>query len=244
MRKLLAVVRMLFCCTTIAVYLVVVGTPVLTYCRLKRDPRLAIYLTWVLDRIVLYLAGVDVITEGLDKVKPGQGYIYVGNHRSFIDILAAYLVLPGDLRFIAKKEIFKIPMLSFALRTMGVIEIDRSDHESATKSIARAAKELAAGRCIVLFPEGTRSRLPREMLPFKKGAFVLAIQTKAPLLPFTILSAEERLRPGTMQLYPGTVRLILHDPIETSGMAFDDRGELLERAREVIEKTYLESLKS
>lgn len=231
---------MVFCCTVIAVYLIVVGTPVLTYCRLSGDPRLALYLAKVLDRIVLFFARVRVVGEGLQKVTPGRGCIFVGNHRSFIDILAAYVILPGDLRFLGKKEIFRIPMVSFALKTMGMIEVDRSNHEAATQSIARAAKELAAGRSIVLFPEGTRSR-QKDMLPFKKGAFVLAIQTQAPIVPFTILGAEPILRPGTMQLYPGTVRIVIHEPIETKGMTIEDRGDLLEKARRVIEETYVGS---
>lgn len=225
---------MVFSCTFIGLYLVIVGTPVLTYCRIVRNPRLGLYLTWILDRMVLYMAGIKVRAEGLEKLKAGQGYIYIANHRSFIDILALYKVLPGDLRFLGKKEVFKIPAVGFALRTMGMIEVDRSDHEAATRSISRAANELASGRSITLFPEGTRSRL-KTMLPFKKGAFVLAIQAQVPIVPITILGADHTLQPDTMQLLPGVVRVIVHDPIETKGMTIDDRGNLLEKARKVIE---------
>ena len=241
MRRLVAAVRMIYSCAFIALYLIIVGTPVLTYCRIARNPRLALYLTWILDRMVLFQAGVRVQAEGLEKLKSGQGYIFIANHRSFIDILALFKILPGDFRFLGKKEVFKIPAVGFALRTMGMIEVDRSDHEAATRSIERAAGELSAGRSITLFPEGTRSRM-KTMLPFKKGAFVLAIQAQVPIVPITILGADYTLQPDTMQLLPGTVRIIIHDPIETKGLTLDDRGDLLERARKVIEEPLMSGL--
>lgn len=236
-RKLFAAARMIFICILISLYLIIVGIPVLTYCRLKSDPRLALRLTRLLDRLLLFVAGIHVEVEGKERIRDQRGYVYVGNHRSLVDAAAAFLVLPGDLRFLAKKEIYKIPLVSFALRTMGIIEVDRSDPEAAARSIDRAVGEIQSGRSVILFPEGTRSRTA-EMLPFKKGAFVLAIMAKAPLVPVTLLGMAELLQPDTPFLFPGRVKIIIHDPIETANLELDDRNELLERARKIIAETW------
>ena len=239
MRKVLAATRMVFSCAFIALYLVVVGTPVLTYCRITRQPELGLYLTWILDRIVLYFNGIRIVVEGMEKIPKGQGCIFIANHRSLLDTLVTYRVLPGDKRFLAKKELFSIPLMSFAMRTMGMIEVDRTNHEAATRSIARAASELSGGRSIIMFPEGTRSRT-QDMLPFKKGAFVLAIQAQVPIVPMTMIGTDRLLEPDTPWLYPGVIRVLVHDPIHTAGLTVDERGGLLERARNVIEKSWIE----
>lgn len=237
MRKVVAGLRMIFVCCFIAVYLVIVGIPILTYCRLIRNPSLALRYTRLLDRMALFLAGITVLVEGTEKVDPARGNVFVGNHRSLLDVCAVFIALPGDLRFLAKKELYKIPLVSFALRTMGIIEVDRTDSEAAAKSIDHAVSQIQAGRSVVLFPEGTRSRQPH-LLPFKKGAFVLAIKAQAPIVPVTLLGMDRALKPDTILLYPSTVKLIIHDPIETKGMTLDDRNWLLEMARGVIEETF------
>jgi 1-acyl-sn-glycerol-3-phosphate acyltransferase len=239
--KWLAGIRMIFICTVISLYLIIVGIPVLTYCRLISNPKLALRLTRVLDRIVHFLAGVRVETEGLEKINPEEGYVYVGNHRSFADVTAVFLVLPGDLRFLAKKEVYKIPLVSFALKTMGMIEVDRSNHEAAAQSIDRAVSHLRSGRSVVLFPEGTRNR-GEGLLPFKKGAFVLAIKAGVPIVPLTILGADKTIKPDTILLYPSTIRIIVGDPIATAGMDLENRDNLLEQTRSIILKTYNETM--
>lgn len=232
---------MIFICTVIALYLVIVGIPVLTYCRIVSNPRLALRLTRVLDRIVLYLAGIRIETVGAEKVEPGKGYVYVSNHRSYADAPAVFVGLPGDLRFLAKKELYKIPLVSFALKTMGMIEVDRSDHEAAASSVDRAVLHLQNGRCVILFPEGTRNRNPQGMLPFKKGAFVLAIKAGVPIVPVTLIGAENAIQPDTIFLYPARIRLIIGDPIPTSGMDLEMRDQLLEKARGIIASTHREN---
>ncbi len=237
MKRVVAGLRMIFICGLIAAYLIIVGIPILIYCRWIRNPSLGLRYTKLLDRMVLFLAGITVRVEGTEKVDACRGNVFVGNHRSFVDVCAVFLALPGDLRFLAKRELYKIPLVSFALRTMGMIEVDRTDSEAAAKSIDRAVSEIRAGRSVVLFPEGTRSRTP-QLLPFKKGAFVLAIKAQAPVVPVTLLGMEAALKPDTILLYPSTVRLIIHDPIETAGMTLEDRNSLLERAHATIEESF------
>jgi 1-acyl-sn-glycerol-3-phosphate acyltransferase len=238
MRKLVAAGRMIFLCLVIIVYLIIIGIPVLTYSKLVKNPTVGLRFAKNLDRILLFVAGLTYDVTGLDKLSPGRGYVYVGNHRSFVDVGVVYIVFPGNLSFLAKKELFKIPLVSFALRVLGVIEVDRSNSESAALSIERAVDELKSGRSIILFPEGTRSR-SKGMLPFKKGAFVLAIKAHVPIVPFTLIGTDRLIKPDTIFLYPGHVKMIIHDPIETAGMDLDDRNELLEQAQKVVESTFL-----
>ncbi len=126
MRNLVAGLRMIFICCFITVYLIIVGIPILTYCKLVDNPRVGLRFTKLLDRMILFFAGLSFDVSGLERLVPNQGYVYVGNHRSFADVTVAFLVLPGDLRYLAKKELYKIPLVSFALRTLGTIQVDRS----------------------------------------------------------------------------------------------------------------------
>ena len=229
--------RMIFVCCFISAYLVIVGIPVLTYCRITRNPALALYLTNVLDRMMLFVGGVRLKVRGLEKLNPGRGYVYVGNHRSHVDPAVVFKTIPGEVRFLIKKEAFRIPILSFALRTMGMIEVDRSNPEASAQSIDRAVSEIQAGRSIILFPEGTRNRKPG-ILPFKKGAFVLAIKAQAPVAPFTLIGAGEALPPDTILLYGGKVELIFHEPVETSGMTLEDRDQLLAETQRKVKSEF------
>jgi 1-acyl-sn-glycerol-3-phosphate acyltransferase len=225
---------MLFVCSLIVLYLIIVGVPVLSYCRIIGNPALALYLTKVLDCIALFVGGIHLKIRGLEKLDPNRGYVYVGNHRSHVDAAVVFKTVPGDVRFLIKKEVFRIPLLSFALRTMGMIEVDRSNPEASAKSIDRAVAEIQDGRSVILFPEGTRSRHGK-ILPFKKGAFVLAIKSQSPIAPFTVIGAEQALPPDTILLYGGNVELVFHDPIETYSLTLEDREELLQEARRRVE---------
>jgi 1-acyl-sn-glycerol-3-phosphate acyltransferase len=236
MKKWIAAVRLISICIFISLYLIIIGIPVLTYCRIVSNPKIALRLSKLLARMVLWLGGVGIVKEGLEKIKSDRGCVYVLNHRSFADSIVAFYALPGDLRFLAKKELYKIPLVSFALRTMGMIEVDRSNPEAASNSIDRAVSHLQNGKCVILFPEGTRNR-GEGLLPFKKGAFVLAIKAQVPIVPVTLIGAEKAIAPDTIFLYPATIRMIFHDPIDTTGMELEQRNELLEKTRSVIEQS-------
>jgi 1-acyl-sn-glycerol-3-phosphate acyltransferase len=237
LRTIIASLRMIFVCCFIAAYLIVVGIPVLSYCRITRNPNLALYLTKVLDRMMLFVAGIQLKVRGLEHLNPKQGYVYVGNHTSHVDPAVLFQTIPGQVRFLIKKEVFRIPLLSFALRTMEMIEVDRSNPEASAKSIDHAVREIQAGKSIILFPEGTRSR-QAEILPFKKGAFVLAIKAQAPVAPFTLVGAGRALPADTILLYGGRVELIFHKPLETTGMTLEDRDRLLTETQKLVESEF------
>lgn len=231
--NILAAVRMILICIFMALYLIILGIPILSYCRIKKDPGLGIYFTRILDRLIIFFGGIHVVSEGVDRVDGLKSCVYVGNHRSHADSAVAFYYLPGNLRFLIKAEAFKIPLVGFALRTMGMIPVNRSNREEAVKSVDLAIPEIRAGRSIIFFPEGTRSRT-NELLPFKKGAFVLAIKAQVPLVPFTVIGAHEIVKPGSLILHGGTVKLIVHDPIDTTGYTMDQRDELTQKARDII----------
>jgi 1-acyl-sn-glycerol-3-phosphate acyltransferase len=239
MKKVLAGARLILCCLVIILYLIIVGIPVLTFCRIVSNPALALRLSKLLDRIVMWIAGTRIVTEGSEKVDLKRGCVYVLNHRSLMDSLVAFYALPGDLRFLAKKELYKIPLVNFALRTMGMIEVDRSNPEAAANSIDRAVAHLQNGKSVILFPEGTRNR-GEGLLPFKKGAFVLAIKAQVPIVPVVLIGAEKAIAPDTIFLYPATIRMIFHNPIDTTGKDLEQRNELLEQTRSVMKQTLLQ----
>jgi 1-acyl-sn-glycerol-3-phosphate acyltransferase len=237
LRNIFASVRMIFICTFMLAY-IIVGIPVLVSCRILRRPGLALYLTKMLDRMILFLGGVRLEVIGAEKLDPKRGCVYVGNHRSHVDSASIFAACPADARFLIKKEVFKIPLVSFALKTMEMIEVDRSNPEAAARSIDRAVAKIQSGVSIILFPEGTRSRQPC-VLPFKKGAFVLAIKSQAPIVPFTVIGADRALPPDSLLLYGGAVKLIFHEPIETKGMDLEDRQELLKRTQKIVESAFV-----
>ena len=236
-RDIVASCRMIFVCSFIIAYLIIVGIPALIYCRIRKNPSLALRLTMILDRMMLTVAGIKLTVRGLEKLNPDRGYVYVGNHRSHVDPAVVFKTIPGEVRFLIKKEAFRIPILSFAFRTMGMIEVDRSNPEASARSIDRAVSEIQAGRSVILFPEGTRSRKP-EILPFKKGAFVLAIKAQAPVVPFTLIGAGQALPADTLLLYGGRVELIFHEPVETAGMTLEDRDRLLAEIQKTVRSVF------
>ena len=170
----------------------------------------------------LKIPPVRVEVEGIEKIDPTKRYIIASNHLSQFDIPLLFSVLPINGRFLSKKEVFKIPLVGHAMRTIGIIEIDRASGTSSRQAIVKGV-EIAADRgySLIVFPEGTRST-GGEFLPFKKGAFRIAIDTGLPLVPVVIEGTDLINRPGSKVFHPGTARVVICDPIETSGMTNKD----------------------
>jgi 1-acyl-sn-glycerol-3-phosphate acyltransferase len=161
--------------------------------------------------------------------------VFVANHQSFFDIVALISILLGRVRFVAKKELAKVPVFGQALRAAGHIYIDRQKRAAAFESYETAAKEIQAGMSAVVFAEGTRSRTG-ELLPFKKGPFVLALASQVPVVPVYCADTFGILPKGSMRIHPHPITLYFGEPIPTAGMDYDDRGKLLTLSREVIER--------
>ncbi len=156
-------------------------------------------------RVWVTFSGMRLEVSGLENIREDTCYIVVANHRSNIDIMTLITALPIPMRFLSKKEVFKPPILGGAMRGVGMIPLDREMGRRELASIVRGARQLASeGRSLVVFPEGTRS-LTDEMLPFKSGAFFIAAQVEAPVLPVAIS--------GTGRVWPPQSWLIRGGPV-------------------------------
>ena len=174
--------------------------------------------------------GLTFSLHGAEKIVPGQSYIVTPNHQGNADILALLATLPTPFRWVVKKELLKIPVFGWALNRTGAISLDRSNREKAIKSLQSAKDKLTGGWSVLIYPEGTRSQDPH-LQPFKKGAFMLAVQTGVPILPITCNGAYRILPKKTITFVPGHVTIHVGDPIATKGLTVDDVPDLMERTR-------------
>jgi 1-acyl-sn-glycerol-3-phosphate acyltransferase len=167
---------------------------------------------------------------GLEQVPTEGPVIYMGNHQGNFDIHALSVAIPRLFSWVAKEELFRVPVFGSAMRRAGYIPLDRSGGRKAMKSMVLAAGRIAAGASVVIFPEGTRTP-DGELLPFKRGAFLLAAKAGVPIVPFTINGSREVNPPNRLELRPGTVSVSFAAPIYTKGIS---ERELLEQVREAI----------
>ena len=185
-------------------------------------------------RSLLWAAGVKVRFENPEVIDPDRPQILVANHVSWFDVLALAAFCPGPYRFVAKEELKKVPFFGPAWVACGHVAIDRHDRKKAIESLALARKRIEEDRpTVILFPEGTRSADGR-LRPFKKGAFVLAIQTGVEVVPAAILGTRDIMKKGSWMIRSGTVTIRFGAPIPVEGSSLDDRNELTERAREAV----------
>jgi len=187
----------------------------------------------------LKIPPVRVEVEGIEKLDPTKRYVIASNHLSQFDIPLLFNVLPIDGRYLSKKEVFKIPLVGRAMRTIGIIEIDRASGTSSRQAIVEGVNVAAdRGYSLIVFPEGTRSTTG-EFLPFKKGAFRIAIDTGLPLVPVVIEGTDLINRPNSKVFRPGTARVVICDPIETSGMTNkDDLKHFASSVEATMSETY------
>lgn len=185
-------------------------------------------------RLNAFFTPILVTVEGKEKIKKNTSYIVVPNHQSHYDIFLLYGWLGVYIRWVMKMELGKIPVFGYCCKTMGHIFIDRSSTESAIASLNAAKEKLSDGSSIIMFPEGTRNS-SNEMLPFKKGAFRMAIDLGLPLLPITILDTKDIIPTKTLNLMPGKAKMIIHDPIDVSKYTIDDLEKLMADTRAIID---------
>lgn len=179
------------------------------------------------------LNGLTVAVEGLDALPAGQPYVYVANHFSFCDIWALLTILPDPVRFIAKKELFALPILGPALRAARHISIDRKNLVAAFGAYEEAAAAIRSGISAVVFAEGTRSP-DGKLHPFKKGPFVLAIAAQVPAVPVWVEGAFEAMPKDQWWVKPGVVTIRFGAPAPTAGLTYEDRDRLMEDVRVAI----------
>jgi 1-acyl-sn-glycerol-3-phosphate acyltransferase len=186
-------------------------------------------------RMLVHAAGIELHTENLDRLDPAKRYILVCNHYSYLDIPCILTVVPQPIRFMAKISLFKIPIFGWALTRTGFIPIDRQNRRTAVKSFDLAADRIRKGNTIVIFPEEGRSKY-REMKPFQRGAFLLAIKSQKTIAPMALDSTFDVWPVGAFwKIRPGKVTLRIGQPIETEKLTVRDKDRLLNEAREQIQ---------
>ncbi|MFN2426370.1 MAG: lysophospholipid acyltransferase family protein [Candidatus Binatia bacterium] len=188
-------------------------------------------LTWRFARsqarLLARATGVRVKVRGLEHLD-GRPCVFVSNHRSHFDVAAILGFLPGINRFTAKKELFREPVLGLVMRTMGMIPVDRDHPEKAIERLKRLRND---GHSLVFFPEGTRSR-GGVLGPFKKGAFVTAIELGLPIVPIACRSSDAIMPAGAyLTILPGEMELVILEPVATSGLSYEQRDALAVQTR-------------
>ena len=186
------------------------------------------------SRWVTSFAGVKIVVENRTNLDPEQPYVFMANHASSLDIWAVFVAVPRRIRLIAKKQLARIPILGWVMWAGRFIFIDRQNGVAARRSIDEAGQRIHDGASVLLFPEGTRTR-DGSLGAFKKGGFHLAIKAGVPIVPVALRGTRELMPPGSLLLRRGTMTVIIGEPIATQGLSDEDRANLNDRVRGVVE---------
>jgi 1-acyl-sn-glycerol-3-phosphate acyltransferase len=196
-------------------------------CKCEEAPRM-----W--SRALLRAAGVRVVVENLEVIDESVPQILVSNHVSWFDVFALAAIIPGRYLFVAKREVRKVPFLGWAADVCGHIYIDRKDHQSALLSLQDAKEKLAREKpTVIMFPEGTRSETG-ELQRFKKGAFVMAIETGAEIVPAAILGSRAIMPKHSLLIRSGTMTVRFGEPIPVAGLTLEQRDDLMRDTRKAL----------
>lgn len=180
--------------------------------------------------LALKMGGARLKVSGTELILVGQPLIFMGNHQSNFDILALYHAIPQRFNWLAKEELFKIPVFGHSMRRAGYISLNRGDGREAIKSLEEAASAIRDGTSLIVFPEGTRTR-DGNLLPFKKGAFLLAAKAGVPIIPFTINGSRKVNPRNRLEVYPGEISIRFGAPILPTGPTSRQRAELMGQVR-------------
>ena len=185
------------------------------------------------SRLNAWLTPISVTVEGREHVDPEQSYVVVANHQSGYDIFVLYGWLGMDFKWVMKHELRKVPALGIGCEKLDHVFIDRSNTEAAIRTLDEAKERIRDGTSVIFFPEGTRSE-DGNLLPFKKGAFRMAIDLGLPILPVTLVGTREIMPPKTMDVFPGKARLIFHPPVDAAGTDPADLGPLMAEVKATV----------
>lgn len=188
---------------------------------------------WLWAWLFSLFTGIRYRLVGREHIPANRALIYVSNHTSFLDVPGLRLLIPGEFRPIAKKELLRIPVFGFIVKAATVV-VDRSNAESRKNSLAAARNIISRGISMLIFAEGTQNRTDKLLQPFKDGAFKLAIETQTPIVPVVITGAAQLMPPGQIWMKPGLIEVTAGKPIEVSGLTPDDMEALKQQTFEVM----------
>ncbi len=217
-----------------AALLLIFAPPVLLVAWLTRNHDLV--YPWGLfgARNWLRLSGVKVHVSGREGLEPAQTYVFISNHRSYLDTATLFVYTGRRLGMLAKKELLNVPILGVGMGFVNIMAIDRTNSESARATVEAATTRIRSGRSFGVFAEGTRAR-PGEFLPFKKGAFYMAAQAGVPIVPVAIKNSDFLMGKGTGEGRSGTIEMVMLPPIPTAGCTTDEAvRKLVDRVHTII----------
>jgi 1-acyl-sn-glycerol-3-phosphate acyltransferase len=224
--------RATFAFVFLAIYSLLVGPPLILYAVVTGhiDPLYRLGLGGVM--FVVRMVGARVDVSGVENVPPGV-CIFMANHTSNADAPAVVGAIPRRISVLVKESLFRIPIVGQAFRAARFVPVDRSNRDSAIASVDRAVVFLKEGVSFLVYPEGTRS-LDGRLLPFKKGAFVMAIKSGAPIVPIACAGAHHVIRRKEWSIHPGVITVTLLPPVDSSQFTIEQRDQLAARVHEAI----------
>ena len=209
-----------------AMLLLIFAPPVLLVAWLTRNHDLVYPWAFFGARNWLRLSGMKVRVVGKQHVDANQTYVFISNHRSYLDTATLFAYAGPRIGVLAKKELLKVPILGYGMGYVNVMAIDRSNRDRAIQTTEAATARIRSGRSFGVFAEGTRAK-PGDFLPFKKGAFYMAAQAGVPIVPVAIKNTDYLMGKGTGEARPGTIEMVLLPPVSTAGVSSDDDVKLL-----------------
>ena len=212
---------------------IVLATVVIVVAFFSRDGNAPHLVARAWARSILFVSGVQVHINGLENLDIDGSFILMPNHQSNFDIPVLLGCLPVQFRWLAKAELFKIPIFGRGMRGCGYISIDRSNRKSAFQSLSEAAAKIRNGVSVLIFPEGTRS-WDGKILPFKKGGFVLSVDAGVPIVPIVIFNTGSIMPKGKLLIRTRSVRMDILKPISTSDYTRKTKDDLMDTVRNTI----------
>jgi len=229
----IAAVRSIATYVVVSIYVLIVAPPGMLIAHFSGAKKHLYVLGHLGVRIGLALAGINYRIVGKEQIPRGRGVVICANHQSNVDPPLLFHVLHPMLHILYKAELNAIPVLVRAFRYGGFIPVDRRNKEAALRSIEAAAASIRSGNSFMIFPEGTRSR-SGDLLPFKKGGFIMAIKAQAPIVPVAVQGGREAMIRGSWIIRPVTVSVRVGEPVPTAGYRLDQRDELIAIVRQRI----------
>lgn len=229
----------------VSLFILVAGVPGLLLAWLTRRNAHLFWLGMQGVRLGFLLTGIRYVAEGTEHIHTDRPAIYAINHTSNLEPPVVYLILRSlfpRFQFLYKAVLRKTPVLGAIFDVGGFVPIDRNDRRQSERAIAQAVRQIGQGNNFIVFPEGTRSR-SGDLLPFKKGAFIMAIQAQAPIIPVATVGAQDAMHRGSPFIYPTTIQVKLGAPVETAGTTVEDRDRVIDDVHTAM-ATLIEELRA
>jgi 1-acyl-sn-glycerol-3-phosphate acyltransferase len=243
MSTLIAAVRSMATYVAVSLYVLLLGPPCLLLA-LATGNALTLYRVALGGvRLGLWLSGISVRVRNPENIQRDRAAVYAVNHASNVEPPILYETLSElfpRLRILYKAELRKLPILVRAFDLAGFVPLERGNREQSLPAIERAAEALREGHSFLIFPEGTRSRTG-ELLPFKKGGFIMAVKGQAPIVPVAIVGARDAMRKGSLIIRPVRVTVSFGAPVPTTGLTLEDREPLISAVRGAVATLLQES---